>query len=129
STALASVAVAGVHFHVTGLDALASGSGTKDGPDVLVETLLGAIGALLVFVFVFRSFMALVPLLMAAIAIPTAFLLLWGVTAVTSVNFIVEFLIALVGLGVSMDYALIVVMRWREERSRGLENDAAVQRA
>src|SRR5213076_3531321 len=42
---------------------------------------------------------------------------------------VVQFLIALVGLGVSIDYALLVVSRWREERAHGLTGDAAVQRA
>ena len=40
-----------------------------------------------------------------------------------------QFLIALIGLGVSIDYSLLVVLRWREERLHGLQGDAAVQRA
>src|SRR5205814_8831440 len=42
---------------------------------------------------------------------------------------IVQFLVALIGLGVSIDYALLVVVRWREERAHGLIGDAAVERA
>jgi RND superfamily putative drug exporter len=42
---------------------------------------------------------------------------------------IVQFLIALIGLGVAIDYSLIVVSRWREERSHGRSGDEAVQRA
>ena len=34
----------------------------------------------------------------------------------TDVSFIVEFLVALVGLGVAIDYSLLLVTRWREER-------------
>jgi RND superfamily putative drug exporter len=41
----------------------------------------------------------------------------------------VQFLIALLGLGVAIDYSLIVVSRWREERSHGRSGDEAVQRA
>jgi putative drug exporter of the RND superfamily len=41
----------------------------------------------------------------------------------------VQFLIALVGLGVAIDYSLIFVSRWREERSHGRTGDEAVQRA
>src|SRR4030095_14977585 len=40
-----------------------------------------------------------------------------------------QFLIALLGLGVAIDYSLIVVSRWREERSHGRSGDEAVQRA
>jgi len=127
--ALATATVAGSHFHVTDIDLLANGSTGGTGPGLLVETLLGGFGALLVLIFVFRSFMALVPLLMAAVAIPTTFLLVWGLTAITDISFIVQFLVALIGLGVSIDYSLIVVLRWREERANGVENVAAVQRA
>ena len=40
-----------------------------------------------------------------------------------------QFLIALLGLGVAIDYSLIVVSRWREERSHGRSGDEAVQKA
>src|SRR5215218_3717495 len=42
---------------------------------------------------------------------------------------IVQFLVALIGLGISIDYALIIVVRWREERERGLDNEDAVTAA
>src|SRR5262249_28510712 len=50
-------------------------------------------------------------------------------TAVTSVSTIVEFLIALVGLGVAVDYSLLIVSRWREERAHGHDGEEAVLRA
>lgn len=129
-SALGSARIAGARVHVTGQDVLALGSsGGSDGPGLLAETVLGGAGALLILIFVFRSFMALVPLLMAAIAIPTTFLLVLGLTRITSVSFIVQFLVALIGLGLAIDYSLLVVIRWREERARGLENDAAVMKA
>jgi putative drug exporter of the RND superfamily len=55
-----------------------------------------------------------------------SFLLLWGLTTITEISPIVQFLVALIGLGVSIDYALLIVIRWREERERGLENEEAV---
>ena len=100
------------------------------GTGMLVETLLGALGALLVLIFVFRSFMAIVPLLMAAVAIPTTFLLIWPIANVTDVSVIVQFLVALIGLGIAIDYALLVVVRWREERRGGeVANETAVRNA
>jgi RND superfamily putative drug exporter len=42
------------------------------------------------------------------------------------VSFVVQFLIALVGLGVAIDYSLLVVTRWREERDHGRENHDAI---
>jgi RND superfamily putative drug exporter len=93
---------------------------------VLVETLIGAVGALAVLAFVFGSVLALLPLLIAAVAIMTTFLITLGLTYLTSISFVVQFLIALVGLGVAIDYSLLVVTRWREERARGRDNSSAV---
>ena len=90
---------------------------------MLVEAVIGGVGALLVLVFVFASLLAFVPLGMAIVSIMTTFLLLLGLTELTSVSPIVQFLIALIGLGVAIDYSLIVATRWREERAHGHEGD------
>src|ERR687896_665565 len=130
--ALAGVSVGGSPVEVTGLDALraAAGVSDSDGVGVLLGTLVAALGALLVLVFVFRSFTALVPLLMALVAIPTTMLLVWPVAAITDVSVIVQFLVALIGLGIAIDYALLVVVRWREERQQpGVTNEEAVRNA
>jgi RND superfamily putative drug exporter len=127
--ALKGAQVAGAPVHLTGFDALANDSGGDGGPGVLLEALIGGFGALLVLGFVFASSLALVPLVMAFISIMTTFLLLLGLTKLTSVSPIVQYLIALIGLGVAIDYSLLVVSRWREERSHGRTGDEAVQRA
>ena len=130
SAALADAEVAGAKVHLTGFDALMDDSGVdNDGPGLLIEAVLGGLGALLVLTFVFASFLALVPLLMAVVSIMTTFVLLLGLTELTTVSPIVQFLIALLGLGVAIDYSLIVVSRWREERAHGRSGDEAVQRA
>ena len=116
---------AGLQYGITSYQLLAAGGNTQ-GPSVLVETLFGALGALAVLVFVFASFLALVPLLIAAVSILTTFLLVLGLTYLTDVSFVVQFLIALVGLGVAIDYSLLLVSRWREERAHGHSNDDAI---
>jgi putative drug exporter of the RND superfamily len=115
-------------LHVTGIGQLAGG-GEAEGGGVLAETLLGGLGALAVLAFVFGSLLALVPLLIAAVAILTTFLVILGLTSLTDVSFIVQFLVALIGLGVAIDYSLLVVTRWREERAGGHHGDEAVRRA
>lgn len=115
----------GYNVGLTGLNQLASGGNSK-GPGVLVETIFGGLGALIVLAFVFASFLALLPLLVAATSILTTFLVVLGLTYLTQVSFIVEFLIALVGLGIAIDYSLLLVTRWREERARGSDNATAV---
>ncbi|MGZ8633934.1 MAG: MMPL family transporter [Solirubrobacteraceae bacterium] len=127
--ALRGVTVAGQPVPVTGFDALAEDSGESDGPGVLVEALIGGFGALLVLIFVFASALAVVPLLMAVVAIMTTFVPLLGLTAVADVSPLVQFLIVLIGLGVAIDYSLLVVSRWREERAHGAQGEEAVQRA
>jgi RND superfamily putative drug exporter len=130
SRALDGATVGGAPVHLTGFDALAEDSGAdNEGPGVLLEAVLGGAGALLVLTFVFASFLAVVPIGMAIVSIMTTFLLLLGLTELTNVSPIVQFLIALIGLGVSIDYSLLVVSRWREERSHGHSGDEAVQRA
>jgi putative drug exporter of the RND superfamily len=127
--ALKGATVAGAPVHLTGFDALTAQNGGDEGTGVLFEALLGGFGALLVLAFVFASLLAIVPIIMAIVSILTTFLVVWGLTAVTDISPIVQFLIALIGLGVSIDYALIVVVRWREERAHGLAGDAAIERA
>jgi RND superfamily putative drug exporter len=130
--AVEGVTVGGAPVRVTGLDALrASVAGEKAGSSVtlLAEVLLAGAGALIVLGFVFASFMALVPLLMAVIAIPTTFLLVWPLATLTDISVVIQFLVALVGLGIAIDYALLIVVRWREERHDGRANEEAVLRA
>jgi RND superfamily putative drug exporter len=106
--------------------ALLAAGGDQQSSSVLVEVLLGAAAALLVLVFVFASFLALLPLLIAGVSILTTFMLVLGLTTFSDVSIIVQFLIALIGLGVAIDYSLLLVSRWREERAHGRTNEEAV---
>ena len=123
----------GFDVRTTGYFELSEGNAADseggEPPSVLSETLLGAFGALIVLLFVFASFMALVPLVIAAVSIMSTFLCVLAVSYLTDVNFVVQFLIALVGLGVAIDYSLLVVTRWREEREHGRANEEAVVEA
>jgi RND superfamily putative drug exporter len=127
--ALRDIDVSGAPVHVSGFDALQNESGGDNGTGVLLESVLGGFGALIVLAFVFASFLALVPIAMAIVSIMTTFLLVWGLTTFTDISPVVQFLIALVGLGIAIDYSLLVVSRWREERAHGRSGDEAVQRA
>ncbi len=126
--AVAGQQVGGAPVRVTGATILASG-GQGGGNSVLAETLLAGLGALVVLAIVFGSLVAITPLIMAAVAIPSAFVFIYALTYVTTMSTLVQNIVALVGLGVAIDYALLIVTRWREERSNGLGNRAAVIRA
>ncbi|MGH3293230.1 MAG: MMPL family transporter [Trebonia sp.] len=116
----------GWHFGLTGEDLLANGAPASKGTGIIVETMIGSVGALVILALVFGSFLAFLPLLVGGVSVLATFLIVGGLTEITGISQIVEFLIALVGLGVAIDYSLLVVSRWREERSAGRENADAV---
>jgi RND superfamily putative drug exporter len=126
----ASPADAGWHVGVTGSQLLANGQpSSSKGTGLMTEAMIGSVGALVILALVFASFLALLPLLIGGISVLATFLVVGGLTELTGVSQIVEFLIALIGLGVAIDYSLLVVSRWREERAAGRDNAAAVTEA
>jgi RND superfamily putative drug exporter len=124
--ALRAAAPAGASIAVTGFEQIQSAGGGGGGPSVLIETVIGAVGALAVLMFVYGSAIAIVPLLIAIPSILTTFLLVLGLEQAISVNFLVQYLVALMGLGVAIDYSLLLITRWREERQAGRSNEDAI---
>jgi putative drug exporter of the RND superfamily len=129
TAAMAPALPQGSRVQVTGMNELQSGGQAKLGFGVLAETLLAGVAALAVLVFVFGSALALAPLLMAVVTIPACFLAIYGLTEITTVSVIVQYLAALIGLGVAIDYSLLLVTRWREELAAGHDAELAVGRA
>ncbi len=127
--ALKEAAPEGTNVYVTGLDALyaeASG-GEQEGPSVLVETLIGATGALVILLFTFGALPAVaMPLVIAVASILNTFTLIYLLTYLTDVSIIVQFLVALIGLGVAIDYALLMIFRFREELRHGADREGAL---
>src|SRR5437773_12045187 len=120
---------AGVTLNVTGNQALedAAGDAGNSGPSILTEALIGGAGALVILLFVFGTVPAImIPLAIAVASIFTTFGLVWVVSYLTNVSQIVEFLIALVGLGVAIDYALLMIFRFREELGHGEDVETAL---
>jgi putative drug exporter of the RND superfamily len=116
---------AGVAVHLTGRDALNDASGGS-GPSVVTEALIGGGGALVILLFVFGTLPAiLMPIAVAVASILNTFTLIWFLTYITPVSLIVQFLVALVGLGVAIDYALLMIFRFREELRHGRDPETA----
>jgi RND superfamily putative drug exporter len=92
------------------------------------ETL--ALPVMLVLLFlVFRGLVAAVtPLLVAAVAVAGALLILLGVSHVTDISAYSVNVITMLGLGLAVDYSLLVISRFREERAAGLELPDAIER-
>jgi RND superfamily putative drug exporter len=119
---------AGIQVEVTGHDPLEEASTHGGGGgNVLVEAVIGGLGAIVILLFVFGTLPAiLVPVVVAAAAILNTFTLVWALTYVTNVSIIVQFLIALVGLGVAIDYALLMIFRFRDELREGEDVETAL---
>jgi len=76
--------------------------------------------ALLVLIIVFGTLAAAVmPLLLALVAVPVALAILYGVAQHTQTTVFVTNVASIVGLGISIDYSLFMVRRFREELARG----------
>ncbi len=89
--------------------------------------MIGGLGALIILLFVFGTLPAvLMPMAVAISAILNTFTLVWGLTYLTNVSIIVQFLIALVGLGVAIDYALLMIFRFRDELREGEDVETAL---
>jgi RND superfamily putative drug exporter len=128
-TAAADGLPAGITVNVTGRDALdeATKNSSGQGSSVLFEAVIGGIGALLILLFVFGTLPAvLAPIVIAIAAILNTFTLVWALTYATDVSIIVQFLIGLVGLGLAIDYALVVIFRFRDELREGNDVEAAL---
>ena len=70
----------------------------------------------MILLFVFGTLPAvMIPIAIAIAAILNTFTLVWALTYLTDVSIIVQFLVALVGLGVAIDYALLMIFRFRAE--------------
>jgi RND superfamily putative drug exporter len=128
-TAAAKGLPSGITVNVTGHDPLeeASTHGDGQGPSVLLEAVVGGLGALVILLFVFGTLPAvLMPIAVAVAAILNTFTLVWILTYITDVSIIVQFLIALVGLGVAIDYALLMIFRFRDELREGEDVETAL---
>jgi RND superfamily putative drug exporter len=91
--------------------------------------LLGILAALIVLLIVFRTFVAaFIPIMLAIVALATAFLLLFILAGLTDINTVTPILVSMIGLGVGIDYSLFIVTRFRQLLHEGLEpRDAAAE--
>jgi RND superfamily putative drug exporter len=118
----------GVQSWLTGRDPLQAAAGGGNGPSILTEALIGGVGALIILLFVFGTLPAvLMPILIAVASILNTFTLVWVLTYLTDISLIVQFLIALIGLGVAIDYALLMIFRFREELASGEDTETAIE--
>ncbi|MDX6676386.1 MAG: hypothetical protein QOE31_438 [Solirubrobacteraceae bacterium] len=91
---------------------------------------ISLIAAALILLFMFGSLIAAgVPLVSAMLALGTTIGLVPVISQVVDTPDFASQLAALMGIGVGIDYALIVVTRYRAEHGRGLSREDAILRA
>jgi putative drug exporter of the RND superfamily len=84
--------------------------------------------ATLLLIFVFGTLAFLIPLLFAAAAIPVTLGIIWIFANYMELTTYIQNLVMLIGLGIAIDYSLLVVYRYREElRQNHSKEDALVR--
>ncbi len=126
--ALRAATPAGATLTVTGFAQMLSNAG-PNAENMAKGVMFGAALALVVLFVVYGSPIAVLPILVAIPAMCVTFLCVLALTYVTHVSYFVQYMIVLLSLGLSIDFSLIVVIRWREERERGRANSEAVAAA
>lgn len=68
------------------------------------------------------------PLLIAVVGVAASLMVLYGATMFTDVSVFAINVVTMFGIGLGIDYGLLVIGRFREERAKGLDTPAAIER-
>jgi RND superfamily putative drug exporter len=82
--------------------------------------------AFVILVAVFGTLAFLIPFMFAISAIPATLAVVWVFANFMELSTYVTQLVSLIGLGIAVDYSLLVVYRYREERDAGRDKVDAV---
>jgi RND superfamily putative drug exporter len=112
---------------VTGDAAIQHDMGPVLARDLRVgELYLAVPAALVILLLVFGTGSALLPFLFAAATIPPALGIAWGVAHLLQLSDYLRNMVLMIGLGIAIDYSLLVVNRYRDERRSGRSHPSAV---
>lgn len=112
--------------HVAGYEAITKALNETIYSDIITAELIAVPLAILLLVFVFGTLVAAgLPLMVGALAIIGSFFVVWIFSQFTEMSVFSLNLITGLGLGLGIDYSLLVINRWREERANGLSIDEA----
>ncbi len=118
-----------VSVEVTGSTAVGAAIGERVERDLGLAEMIAIPLTLLLLIIVFRGVVAaLLPLAVGTAAILGAFFVLWAISQFTDVSVFSINLVTALGLGLAIDYALLIVSRFREELDAGRSVDDATRR-
>jgi uncharacterized membrane protein YdfJ with MMPL/SSD domain len=121
--------IPGASVFVTGQSAIEHDLDPVFAEDLKVGELYIAIpAAMILLIFVFGSLSFLLPLIFAAATIPICLGIIWVVANFTELTTYLQNMVMLIGLGVAVDYSLLIVYRYREELRGGTARDDALVR-
>ena len=120
--------VAGGMLYVTGAPAITADLDPVFNEDIKKGELYIAIPiALLILLFVFGTLTVLIPFLFSLAAIPVTLAIIWIFANYMELSTYLQNMVTLIGLGIAIDYSLLVVYRYREERRSMARDDAIVR--
>lgn len=104
--------------------------GTQAARDLAIgESISFALLIVVLIVFFSGLLAALLPLSGALIGVGATLLVLYGVSLFTTVSEYSLNIVTLLGIGLAVDYALLIVARFREQRTSGDDVPAAIETA
>jgi RND superfamily putative drug exporter len=122
--------VPGATVYLTGQSAIEHDLQPIENEDLLVAELFIAIPiALLILVFVFGTLAFLLPFALALFSIPVTLGIVWIFANFMTLSTYLTQMVSLIGLGIAIDYSLLIVYRYREERHAGHDREQAVVNA
>jgi RND superfamily putative drug exporter len=116
----------GLTIYVTGQAAIEHDLDPVFADDLLRGELIAVPIALLILIFTFGTLAFLIPFAIALVTIPTALGIVWIFANFMELSTYLQNLVSLIGLGIAIDYSLLVVYRFREELRRGASQDDAI---
>jgi RND superfamily putative drug exporter len=121
--------IPGAAVYVTGQSAIEHDLDPVFADDLKVGELYIAIpAAMLLLIFVFGSLAFVLPLIFAAATIPVCLGIIWVFANFTELTTYLQNMVMLIGLGVAIDYSLLMVYRYREELRGGSAREDALVR-
>lgn len=110
----------GAEVHVSGFAAVTKAINEQIEGDIIRAEIVAVPIVILLLLFVFGSLVAAgLPLFVGGLAIVGSFFVIWAASQFTDVSIFALNLITGLGLGLGIDYSLLVVNRFREERAAG----------
>ena len=118
--------IAGAEVFLTGQAATEADLDPVFEEDLLKGELIAISFALVILIWTFGTLAFLIPFLFALVTIPTTLGIVWIFANFMELTTYLTNLVSLIGIGIAIDYSLLVVYRFREELRNGLERDEAI---